>query len=92
MNAPIGISFHPERFGVPAAIQLSSLAGFLSCASDGVRILPRQKNLLDASKWLQERGILRLEPLRGEDINRVSDDLVATLTDRGRALLELLWP
>jgi DNA-binding MarR family transcriptional regulator len=90
VNAPIGISFHPARLGPPSSTQLDNLMALLYIARDGVRI--EQKAILDAADWLEKRGVLKRETVRVDHADRAREAVVVTLTDRGRALLEILWP
>lgn len=92
MSRPVGLKFHPERHAVPSALQLQNLLAVLHAAADGVTIEPRQKVLLDAAEWLVSRRILSLETRHVEHADRRATYHVATLTDCGRSLLELLWP
>lgn len=92
MSRPVGLKFHPERLAVPSAMQLQNLLAVLHAAADGVIIEPRQQNLLYAAEWLASRQILTLRVLGPQDADSRADNWVATLTDRGRSLLELLWP
>ena len=59
-------------------------------ARGGVRI--EQKTLLDAAEWLVGRGILTRQTTRFEGSGGAGEQVVVTLAERGRKLLELLSP
>lgn len=88
----VALRFHPERFSMPSALQLQNMLAVLSAARDGVIIASKQKNMLGAAEWLAARGVLTLETRQTEPVDGRTENQVATLTDRGRSLLELLWP